>query len=257
LVDLPAGAPQGLYSWQDQTVEAGQTYLYWLIEYGVDGATRTYGPLTAAPHGDRSGEEWMLSELPEGFSGLIACSMQSLANQGVPISQISPSNMAVYVGESRVPCMLSREERPLTNHDYVLFVVPPNLTNRTIRLGLEPGQAAFTIPWVYARPRPHTGEVLSVVADPSGTTRFAYPPDAVRVFVSDLLSSSLFLMDLTDPFAPRMLYGYAVVPSVPAGSFGVYATLRVQEPRILHLTERSTIMDLLTWEPLFPEEENP
>jgi hypothetical protein len=87
--------------------------------------------------------------------------------------------------------------------------------------------------------------MLMVEATPSAPTQFRLEPDILRAMVTPLTSASIWVLDITRPFTPDLLFGYALVPANSVGStlsYGLYLSLQTDSPRDLFVVEPSQLL---------------
>jgi hypothetical protein len=92
--------------------------------------------------------------------------------------------------------------------DFILFYLPAGLEGR--RCEIRSGSDAQRISGVYAAPSDDPGSVQYSTADADQRLRFTMTPDYVRYLLMGFQPNEMvYIFDVTDGAAPKMLYGYA------------------------------------------------
>lgn len=239
------GADNGhAYAWVDAGVEPGRDYLYWLVEVATYGDEAEYGPVAVATREVERDRDLLGATLPAGEGALVRVRFETLVAAGIPVSQVPAARIQVVVDGAEVARVQTAEREFLQAGDALVFYVPASEVPQQVGLRIAEDADAAVMDWLYARPQRGNGEVGAATADDAGRAVFAYASDWVRLIITGFASPSIWLLDVTEPAAPALLFGHATLSQGAGAGYAVYLSLAAGQAHDGFAVEDANLLDL-------------
>ncbi|HMP71902.1 MAG TPA: SdrD B-like domain-containing protein [Kiritimatiellia bacterium] len=191
------------YAWLDKDVESGQTYYYWLDDIEFDMTTKRHGPVRVSLAAARAG---VIASLNVKESGLYVLPARTLANAGIELTAVSPSRLQVLVGDEPVAAYILAWGASLRPNDAILFYV-----DASIGSGAEVALTEMDDPVHmledYAGPTWSDGQTWVGSMGNDQWLRIPVSPAFSQYFVSGLTTGNAWVLDISRPMAPVLLFG--------------------------------------------------
>jgi hypothetical protein len=201
------------YELLDPAAEAGAVYYYWLEDVSWQLVSAWHGPVAIDLDGATGGSSESLGtfQIPQAggtTAGVYRLRYTALRLAEIPVDTVDAALLQVWVDGRQVPAFVSAWFGPMQEDDFILFYLPAGLEGR--RCEIRSGSDAQRISGVYAAPSDDPGSVQYSTADADQRLRFTMTPDYVRYLLMGFQPNEMvYIFDVTDGAAPKMLYGYA------------------------------------------------
>jgi hypothetical protein len=139
--------------------------------------------------------------------GLYRISYETLKASGIGIDGIDPATLKVLVGGEEVALFVTAWRGPMKAGDFVLFYAPESAGEKGCEI--RTGENALRMEEVYAAPADGEGAVWYGTADDTGKLSFQTSEDIARYLLMGFADDVVYVLDVTDAEAPKLLYGYA------------------------------------------------
>lgn len=242
---IPAigGADGHAYAWTDAAVSKGHVYHYWLVEEAENGDLAWYGPVAVSLDDAGSEDDLVRYALPPGGDALVRIRFESLLKAGLPVSQLDPSRLQVYVDGVEVARFVSSAGAALQAGDFLLFHARASDGSQRVSVRLSGEEPAISPAWMFVRPRRGDGEVRVIDSAGAGQLAFDHPGGPIRTVLTGFNVPSVWLFDVSDPERSGLIYGYATV-SGDQGDYAIYLSLPVDRDMRGFAVEDSNVIDL-------------
>ena len=229
------------YERLDTGVAAGQDYWYWLDDVSWSFVSRLHGPVAVlCPALDGQ-----IASFATGTTGgLCRITYGALQAAGLGPERLDPAALKVYVSGEEVAAFVTAVDAPLADGDFVLFYAPESANGLECALGIGPDARRMEL--VNARPSRAAGDVGTAVADGAQAVYFEASTNCVRYLLVDFATAPVWVLDVTEPGSPRVLYGYAYLTTAD-GHTGVYLSAPATgNPLRCYAVQDAFIMDIGT-----------
>lgn len=173
--------------------------------------------------------------------GLHRVSYETLIENGVAIVQVDPAEIRVPVVDgSEVAAFVTAYGDAMGPGDEILFHVSAGAD----RVEIRTGDGAARMDWTYAAPVAGEGDVWYGVAHTDNTLAFATDLQYQRYVLMDFSTQPIWLLDVSDPVQPIILYGAAEV--VGASGIATYLSYipATDEPAACIAVDDSAVIEI-------------
>ncbi len=218
----------GSYAWRD-TNPGGVRWSYWLESVAESGEHRVHGP-AVAERGDGEearGGSWRIPAGGPAAEWVVRVDYADLAAAGVPVETVQAGELQVRLNGEQTALYVSRGRGTMREGDFLLFFCR-RAAGEELRIALDWGPDARRMQPVYAEPLEGAGTVLTEEAVDGQWLRFVNSGGYARVLLTGFESADGWILDVTDPWAPRYLFGFDTV--VTPDGVGYYFSYNPGEP---------------------------
>jgi hypothetical protein len=208
------------YEYFDATADRESTYYYWLEDMSWEGETEIHGPAIVVGAGGElpSAEVKLASFRLTNTWNLCRIRAETLTASGINLATVEPGALQVWINGRQTAIFVTALEAPMQSGDYLLFYAPA--TEAGSLCELRTGAESRRMAEVYAAPVDEEGAVWTGSTGVDGRAVVWTTLDYVRYLLIGLPLGQVYLLDVTDPEQPQILYGFAWLRR--EGEMGVY-----------------------------------
>ena len=196
------------YEVTDSTIAIGPVYFYWLEESERSGNAAIYGPVRVRtmPLPTEAMASYSVPAPATEQDMLVKATAAELSKAGLPVDTTDASEYKAWIGTNEVPLYVSTWRGTLAEDQFVLFYCR-RAPGHELQVSLGVGSDARRMLYGYAGPI--GGTLYTDRVTTGGPLVFPIGDTHYTCLIMGLKEDAAWVLDVTDPLSPTMLYGYS------------------------------------------------